>query len=73
MRVRYCPKCGKAGLRYEDVSGKQANGLTQEETYNQVENDLAKFKKTNWDLRYCPRCNEWVNPNLSRNFDQHKR
>ena len=69
MRIRYCPKCNKAGLKHEDSDGKCIDGLTVHEHYSLPSEHYHKF---NWSMRWCPRCKEWVNPELSRNYDQHK-
>ncbi len=66
MRIRYCPKCNKAGLKWDDANGKGFDGLTDTERW-------AQNKITNFHMRYCPRCTEWVEPTLSVNYDQHKR
>ena len=72
MRIRYCPKCQKAGLKWEDSQGRCSDGLTPQEQYNEyVLGKPANLERYDW--RYCPRCQEWVNPNLSANFDQHKK
>lgn len=66
MRIRFCPKCGKAGLRMEDSDGKGVDGLTASERYE-------RRTTRDFNMRYCPRCREWVKPNIGANVDQHKR
>lgn len=71
MRIRYCPVCGKAGLKWEDDNGKGNDGLTDHERYE----SYAKGEKPNHDysLRYCPRCKKWVKADIGDNIDQHKK
>lgn len=66
MRIRFCPECGKAGLKWNDPEGKGYDGLTDAERYR-------SGAVTDWSMRYCPRCKEWVKPDISGNYDQHKR
>jgi ssDNA-binding Zn-finger/Zn-ribbon topoisomerase 1 len=70
MKIRYCPKCGKAGLKWADSNGKGDDGLTDYERYEQY--SRGELSKQNFSLRYCPRCKEWVNPDVGANIDQHK-
>lgn len=67
MRIRYCPKCGKAGLKWDDDNGKGNDGLTDHERYTS-----GDYSKHDYSLRWCPRCKEWVKADISRNYDQHK-
>lgn len=69
MRIRYCPKCGKAGVKIDDPDGRGYDGLTGDERYSKTKQPL---RERGYEMRYCPRCREWVNPDLSRNYDQHK-
>lgn len=66
MRIRYCPKCGKAGLKWDDANGKGYDGLTDHERYQQG-------GVTDYHMRYCPRCQEWVRADIGANLDQHKK
>jgi len=70
MRIRYCPKCGKAGLKWEDPDRKGCDGLTDHERWAVKDYDYSKY---NGNLRYCPRCKEWVIAAIGANIDQHKR
>lgn len=73
MRIRYCPKCDKAGLKWQDTTGKGYDGRTDNERYQAYQQGLNVYASDIMRMRYCPRCKEWVNPELSHNFDQHKR
>ncbi len=66
MRIRYCPKCRKAGLKWDDAQGKGYDGLTDNER-------CQRGTTTDYSMRYCPRCEEWVRADISSNYDQHKR
>jgi hypothetical protein len=66
MRIRYCPKCGKAGLKWDDENGKGYDGLTDQERYE-------RGATTDFSMRYCPRCREWVKAEIGANIDQHKK
>jgi hypothetical protein len=59
MRIDYCPICGKAGLRYENTEGKDANGLTRQELWAIYPNPLPI---PHGSQKYCPRCNRWIEP-----------
>jgi hypothetical protein len=69
MRIRYCPDCKKAGLKWDDANGKGYDGMTDRERYS----SNIPVKEGLFNMRYCPRCHGWVHPNLSSNYDQHKR
>ena len=60
MRIDYCPKCGKAGLKYETPEGRDCTGRTNEERYQDFVNDILPTPciKNKW----CPRCKEWIKP-----------
>lgn len=49
MRIDYCPKCHKAGLKYTEVTAEDPKG------YGIVPNEHK------WD-KWCPRCKQWVTP-----------
>lgn len=71
MRIRYCPKCGKAGLKWDDMNGKGYDGLSTQERYEAYRD--GKLVLERWGYRYCPRCKEWVKADIGANLDQHKR
>lgn len=71
MRIRYCPKCGKAGLKWEDNNGKGYDGLTETERYEKYTN--GEGGGLDWSKRWCRRCGEWVTADIGANLDQHKR
>ena len=66
MRIRYCPKCRKAGLKWDDAKGKGFDGLTDPER-------LDRGGTTDYSMRYCPRCQKWVKPDIGAKLDQHKK
>lgn len=70
MRIRYCPKCTKAGLKWYDPEGKDHNGMTEKEGYEAYRD--GKPVPSRFDIRYCPRCKEWINAFIGVNLDQHK-
>jgi hypothetical protein len=52
MRIDYCPKCHKAGLRHEDSSGKGFDGLTSHERFNkQYEENPSELMRTDYESR----------------------
>jgi hypothetical protein len=71
VRIRYCPKCNKAGLKWDDNDGKGNDGLTTSERYEKYMR--KEIVTLNFHMRYCTRCKEWVNPDIGDNIDQHKR
>ncbi len=64
MKIDYCPKCDKAGLKHNDPEGKNANGHTRQQRYEVYMNirgneiPLIPYGSMKW----CPRCKEWVKP-----------
>jgi hypothetical protein len=59
MKIDYCLKCGKAGLREKDTFNHFNDGLTGQERWNKYTNGIPT---TTTGQKWCPRCNEWVNP-----------
>ncbi len=63
MRIDYCPKCNKAGLKYFSNWANPHFGDYHFEG-NKVVNDFEQ--KTAPDgygtAKWCPRCKEWVKP-----------
>lgn len=59
MKIDYCPKCGKAGLRYEDDKGLDPSGMSRHQRYEAY---LIGEKSTYGTRKWCPRCKEWTNP-----------
>ena len=65
MRIDYCPKCHKAGLKYDDPDGRDIEGHTQLERYKLWQEAHAnnQTREHTYGLRkWCPRCKEWVKP-----------
>jgi len=71
MRIRYCPKCNKAGLKWKDPEGKGFDRLTDKERYEAYRSGKPPSLER-WNMRYCPRCQEWVKANIGIDLDQHK-
>lgn len=70
MRIRYCPKCGRAGLKWNDDDGKGNDGLTDTQRYES--HAFGERSNLDYSMRWCPRCREWVRANIGANIDQHK-
>jgi len=70
MRIRYCPKCNRAGLKWRDPDGLDVNGMTEHEAYEAYRD--GKPVPSKYGYRYCPRCKEWVNADVGDRIDQHK-
>ncbi len=63
MDIRYCPKCGKAGLRHYDNEARDLEGLTSDESYQRWKAGEPTASRWGPDAkRWCPRCIEWVKP-----------
>ena len=60
MRIDYCPKCGKAGLKYHNLQNKNPDGNTDQERFDKWNKgeSLTIVGLNKW----CPRCKEWVEP-----------
>jgi hypothetical protein len=61
MRIDYCPKCGKAGLKYaSNWDAPQPYHFESGKVVNDYELHYAPdgFGSAKW----CPRCKEWVTP-----------
>jgi len=60
MRIDYCPKCKKAGLKYERYQhAPYANPPIMPSDFEMAEN---KYHHSTLGEKWCPRCREWVNP-----------
>ncbi len=59
MRIDYCPKCHKAGLREQDPKGFYSDGRTGKQRYEAY---LTGLKIIASNKKWCPRCKEWVEP-----------
>jgi hypothetical protein len=57
MRIDYCPKCKKAGLKCKNNEGQTWDGHGQLVKSNQI---TAMCNP--WDIKWCPRCKVWVVP-----------
>jgi len=60
MRIDYCPKCHKAGLKYENEQGEDPSGLTQAERFLAWCDDPQNYVSARGTKKWCPRCKEWV-------------
>jgi len=58
MRIDYCPKCGKAGLKYDRIHIPPWEVKTPEQQMIREENKLHYAQGEKW----CSRCHEWVRP-----------
>jgi len=58
MRIDYCPKCNKAGLKVDRIPIPYWKELTPEETAAKREAIDNNGRGNKW----CPRCMEWVKP-----------
>lgn len=65
MRIDYCPECHKAGLRYANPEGRDCNGKTQQDRYNDWYKSGANKNEifsSHGPKKWCPRCKKWVGP-----------
>ncbi len=60
MRIDYCPKCGKAGLRYETSEGLDCDNRTERQRYEAW--NTGDYFSSYGSKKWCPRCKEWVKP-----------
>jgi hypothetical protein len=59
MKIDYCPKCKKAGLKYERYpSNPYLIPPLEPDEVEIKENSDHRAKHEKW----CPRCQEWVRP-----------
>ena len=57
MRIDYCPKCNKAGLKYERIPTLAWKPDTRTEAEKEECNREHSLGK-----KWCLRCRQWVNP-----------
>ena len=56
MKIDYCPKCHKAGLKYASNRDEALNGRFQYEV------KMIYPPEGYGTAKWCPRCKEWVKP-----------
>ncbi len=59
MRIDYCPKCNKSGLKHERYFSSPYANPPQIPTDEQRDENTAHRKLYE---KWCHRCREWVNP-----------
>ncbi len=61
MKIDYCPKCGKAGLKYENEHGLDPDGRSSQSRYQDWVDKKTVVSHYGYQ-KWCPRCKEWVDP-----------
>ena len=63
MRIDYCPKCNKAGLKYHS-NWDDPNYYKYHFVQGRVVDECVKIGAPNGygTAKWCPRCKEWVEP-----------
>ncbi len=62
MRIDYCPKCNKSGLRGRDITDRDDRGMTRQESYEKFARGERLCPDGYVRRKWCPRCQEWAIP-----------
>lgn len=59
MRIDYCPKCNKAGLKHDRYP---RSVYSNPPIFNTLEQRIENERYHQDGKKWCPRCKEWVIP-----------